>query len=333
MAVADAGPVGMSQWSRLKSFTGQYAPPLTQPEQFVSDVVALLEHTGARFLLPGHDETEVLAQYRDRLPAEVILPVGSHTLLAQANDKARMATLAAQIDIPVPAVFRWSSLADLALGLPDANAPLVVKLRRGNSAKGVYYPASPAEAVQLCTTLIEQYDLSPDRYPVVQERVAGEGWGVSCLYWEGEHIASFTHRRLREKTATGGTSTLRVSASNPELESYAHRLLGEMNWHGLAMVEFKYNPAARQGWFIEINPRLWGSIHLAVTAGVDFPALLYQAATQGPDKARQHAREPKQGIVARWYLGDAIVAAGELMHLHPLNALRALGPSRADTPG
>lgn len=331
VAIADSSRTGMSQWSRLRRGGGRYAPPLTQPDAFVADVAGLLHQTGARFLLPGHDETEILARYRDRLPAGVCLPVADYNQLAQANNKACTAALASRLGLPVPPVIAYEQPAELANRLRQVRSPLVVKLRRGNSAKGIFYPDNAEAAVQLCLDLIEQYQLPPERYPIVQERIGGEGWGVSCLYWQGRRLASFTHRRLREKTPTGGTSTHRVSASQPQLEAYAHRLLDAMNWHGLAMVEFKYDPAADQGWFIEINPRLWGSIHLAVAAGVDFPALLYWAATEGPEAAQRRVRPYRQGLVARWYLGDAIVAAGHLRHGRLGAALRALWPGGADT--
>jgi predicted ATP-grasp superfamily ATP-dependent carboligase len=331
VVVADTSPVGMAQWSRLRCGVGKYSPPLTNPEAFVEDVVTLLERTGAHFLLPGHDETEILSRYRDRLPQDVILPVAQYEKIALANNKARMADLACNLDLPVPRVLHWSSFSELNDCLQHIDFPLVVKLRRGNSAKGVYYPENKETVLPLVQNLVEQYSLSQDRYPIVQERVAGDGWGVSCLYWQGERLATFTHRRMREKTSTGGTSTLRVSLRNPQLEAMAHRLLDEMEWHGLAMVEFKYNSETKQGWFIEVNPRLWGSIHLAVVSGVDFPALLYQAATEGPEYVRNHIRDQREGIIARWYLGDTILAAGELFKLHPLKALRLLMPGGADT--
>ena len=331
VAVADAGPTGMCQGSRLKAGCRQYAPPLAQPEQFVEDVARILEQTGARFLLPGHDETETLALYRDRLPKGVILPVAEAGQLALANNKQRMSDFAERAGLPVPPRLRWQSFADLQARLQTVEGPLVVKLRRGNSAKGVFYPASAEDTLRLCRDLCEKYELAQDRYPIVQERIQGDGWGVSCLYWEGQRLASFTHRRLREKTASGGTSTLRVSQHQPQLEELAHRLLDAMNWHGLAMVEFKYDAARRQPWFIEVNPRLWGSIHLAVASGVDFPALLYIAATQGPDKARALVQPWREGVVARWYLGDAIVAAGQLKQLHLLSALKLLLPDHSDT--
>jgi len=331
VALADVGSSGMAQASRFGCYAGSYAPPLAEPQRFVADIVRLLERTRAAFLLPGHDETEILARARAQLPPGVILPVAPAETLALANDKDRVAGLAEQLGLPVPARVRYTSLDELRTQLSQIGGPLVVKLRRGNSAKGVFYPPDPAAALNLVAGLIAQYRLPPERYPIVQQRVAGEGWGVSCLYWEGERLASFTHRRLREKTATGGTSTLRISARSPEMEEIAHRLLDALDWHGLAMVEFKYDPETRQPWLMEINPRLWGSIHLAIAAGVDFPAWLYLAATQGPGAVRPLVRPYREGLVARWYLGDLIAAAGQLRQGRIASALRMALPGGADT--
>tara|TARA_B100000989_G_scaffold119543_1_gene88092 strand:+ start:5639 stop:6835 length:1197 start_codon:yes stop_codon:yes gene_type:complete len=331
VAVADTSRVGMGQWSRLSHFAGRYSCPMTKPKLFTEDVEQLLCKTGANFLLPGHDETEVLAAHRELIPKNIILPIASANKIAKANDKAIMAEHADRLGIPVPKVIIWNKLENLEEILDLGNAPFVVKLRRGNGSKGVFYPETNNEVANLCAKLSKEYSLKIDRLPIVQEKVNGDGWGVSCLYWHGERIASFTHQRLREKISTGGTSTLRVSRKNPILEEYAHELLTDMKWHGLAMIEFKYNSKTNKGWFIEVNPRLWGSIHLAIESGVDFPGLLYTSAIYGPEAARKMVKEQCEGIIARWYLGDVIVAASEFAHLRPANALKLLMPGGADT--
>jgi len=331
VAVADTGKLGMGQWSRFSHFCGTYSQPLIYPLRFIEDVNNLLFETGAEFLLPGHDETEVFAKYREQLPQHIHLPVAEYDKIRRANDKSWTSSFAQEIGIPVPATIHWQNFTELERRLSNMRGPVVIKLRRGNSAKGVFYASSKKETLSLCEKLISEYELTPERYPIIQKKISGDGWGVSCLYWHGARIASFTHRRLREKTVTGGTSTLRESQRHIELEAYAHNLLDKMEWHGLAMVEFKYDPESDSGWFIEINPRLWGSIHLAISAGVDFPALLYIAATQGIDAARKLAKPQQEGIIARWYLGDLILAANKLRHFRLKEAFPLLLPGQEDT--
>jgi predicted ATP-grasp superfamily ATP-dependent carboligase len=332
VAVADERKVGMSQWSNKSYFAGIYSSPLTQSERFISDVSRMLEKTGATFLFPSHDETEVLAKYREDLPANIILPVATYESILKANDKAKMASIANGVDVPVPQIIKWQNIEELKQQLEKSEQTnFVVKLRRGNSSKGVFYPKSKQAVIKKTNTLIKQYQLSKDRYPIIQDKIDGDGWGVSCLYWEGERITSFTHKRLKEKIKTGGTSTLRISEHNHVLEEYAFAILDKMNWHGLAMVEFKYNENSKQGWFIEVNPRLWGSLHLAVSSGVDFPKLLYLAATKGVSAAKEEVLPQKEGIIARWYMGDIIMSVSSLLDLKPINAIKSLLPGHCDT--
>jgi len=79
------------------------------------------------------------------------------------------------------------------------------------------------------------------------------------------------------------------------------------------MVEFK---VADNGvpYLMEVNGRFWGSLQLAIDAGVDFPWLLYQLAT-GRDV--ESVNGYALGIKSRWLWGDfkrlcKVIAGSEL---------------------
>jgi len=87
---------------------------------------------------------------------------------------------------------------------------------------------------------------------------------------------------------------------DPRLRSHARLLLDKAGWHGVAMVEFKVAPDGSP-YLMEINTRFWGSLQLAIDAGVDFPWLLYQLACgDRPEPVDKY----KLGIRLRWLLGD-----------------------------
>ena len=65
---------------------------------------------------------------------------------------------------------------------------------------------------------------------------------VAQFYWEGTYIAGFTHRRLRDKIPTGGTSTLREASAHKGIEVATRKIFETIGWHGLAMCEFKVCP-------------------------------------------------------------------------------------------
>ncbi len=48
------------------------------------------------------------------------------------------------------------------------------------------------------------------------------------------------------------------------------------------MVEFKADARTGTPYLMEINGRFWGSLQLAIDAGVDFPAILVAAALGAP---------------------------------------------------
>src|SRR5262249_3738164 len=115
--------------------------------------------------------------------------------------------------------------------------------------------------------------------PVQQQRhVGGRGVGVEMLFDRGREVWHFAHERIHEKPLTGGGSTDRRSVPPPpDLLAAARALLHALDWHGVAMVEFKVAP---DGAFhlMEVNPRLWGSLALAIDCGVNFPLGLWRIA-------------------------------------------------------
>jgi predicted ATP-grasp superfamily ATP-dependent carboligase len=121
------------------------------------------------------------------------------------------------------------------------------------------------------------------------------------LIWGGELVAAFAHRRLREKPPAGGVSVYSESIPvDPQLLERGVRLLHDFAWQGVAMLEFKIDRRTGRPYLMEINGRLWGSLQLAIDAGVDFPALLVACALgQRPARPAYQA-----GGRNRWWWGD-----------------------------
>jgi predicted ATP-grasp superfamily ATP-dependent carboligase len=76
---------------------------------------------------------------------------------------------------------------------------------------------------------------------------------------------------VREYPATGGASSCAESFYDSKLEDYGRRMLDSLNWHGVAMVEFRCDSRDGEYKLMEINPKFWGSLDLALAAGADFP--------------------------------------------------------------
>ena len=314
--LADSGRLGMGQASRFGNSFHLRPPASSGVARVVGALKALAAVTAAGVVFPTDELTIALADYRDRLGPDVHVPVTGPEMMRLANDKRRVAKHARALGLCVPDTFEYHDPSELEGGI-SGSVRLVVKLTDGQGGRGVFYVNGGAAAAAQCAELIGAYRLGPDLYPLVQEFVGAEGWGVSCLYWHGRKVAGFTHRRLREKAPAGGTSTLRASARAPLLENAADVLLTSLQWHGLAMVEFKYDPDNQRYWILEINPRVWGSVALPVHCGVDFPYWLYLCAVGQEHRAHALAAAAApypEGRICRWVLGDAVQLLRAVAH-------------------
>ena len=309
--IGDSNQLSMAGFSRFTKGRFSYPSFYQHPRQFIERLTGIIKEIQADVYIPTHEETLIVAKYIEQFPSEVIIPIAPFDTLLLAHNKRRLLEIAHNIGVHIPQTFEVNSLDELSLLSNRIIYPVVIKLSQSNSAKGVFYTDDPEEFVKTYLDVIQQFKIDRDNYPLVQEYVTGEGWGVSMLYNRGELRAKFTHQRLREKTPTGGTSTRRISVVNPMLEEAAQQLLNHLKWHGVAMVEFKYNPETEKYWLMEVNPRFWGSLALAVAAGVDFPWLLYRMATEGDIEP---VLQYQTGVTARWLLGDMLAFINHLKH-------------------
>jgi len=300
--VGSAGGRSLAGGSRRVAHEVALPDPLVDPEGLADRVAALAGETGLDVVLPM-TEASLLAILPARGRISAALPWPPDERFRRICDKGRVFEAARQVGIAVPEERVCGSRAALRTAARAIGFPLVVKPSRsvagaaGSRAKHpVRHARDEAELETIAGSLPES------AFPVhVQARVEGSGVGVFLLRWGGRTLARFAHRRLREKPPSGGVSVYRESiALDPELEDASTRLLDAFAWEGVAMVEYKLGADGRP-WLMEINGRFWGSLQLAIDAGVDFPRLLVAAALGQPVEPVTSYRV---GVRTRWVWGD-----------------------------
>jgi predicted ATP-grasp superfamily ATP-dependent carboligase/protein-tyrosine-phosphatase len=262
-------------------------PRTTRPEAFVRWLEEVAGANPYALIVPS---TEVsLLGVLSLAPSHplrraAVLP--SNESLEVALSKERTREVAAALGIAVPRS-RLLLASDPRL-TPEANRfPLVLKPCASVVSIGHRFVGLRPLLARTLAEWQDALDRLLPRGPVLeQEFVPGGGVGIECLYRDGARLWHFQHERVHELPLTGGGSSYRRSSPAAErLLSDATRLLDHLQWHGVAMVEFKGAPD-RGYTLMEINPRLWGSLPLSVDAGVDFPMGLWRLAT-GADPGPQ----------------------------------------------
>ena len=300
-------PLALAAWSRYTrrhvthSFKGN--------ADFCSWVSTLCRDNRIQVVIPPEEASSVLlareaARFRESGIAIASLPLDA---LEKVVDKTRTLEAAQAIGIRVPPTESPSDAADLILAARRLGYPVVIKPRstqfwngtRFVSSKAIGYATSDEQLHRLVRQL--EPGAPP---PIIQKFIAGSGVGVSMLIdYDGEILAEFAHRRLRDYRPTGSGSVLRESiALTPELRNSSARLLRTLGCHGIAMVEYRIESGSGDAYLMEINGRFWGSLQLAIDSGVNFPALLVDWVTGN----RFDKPSYKTGVILRWWAGDLV---------------------------
>lgn len=277
------------------------------------------------------EEFEDILRYADKV--DVVIPISGEAVkyfaatdigskkcalpspdaLATANDKAKCVKLCENLGIPTPRCYHPENSVDPELppsrlqqeleswASSELKFPAIVKFRFGEElgldASQRYLVVT--EPSSFARAYLKIHSLQ--KIPVVQEYVVGDDVGAAILVGrDGGTKASFTYRAIRLNPRIGGPTVHAKSEWMPKLVSYLEKLLCRIGWCGIAMADFRLG---RDGEFkfLEINPRFWGSLALAVEAGVDFPLAYYQIAA-GQNVSREYHQ--KDGVEFKFLLKD-----------------------------
>jgi predicted ATP-grasp superfamily ATP-dependent carboligase len=211
---------------------------------------------------------------------------------------------ATRLDIPVPRTTVVADASELARCRDELTFPVVVKPQRSRvRTDNGWLSTRVSYARDWDQLVVEMARRHPLEFPLLlQEKIIGSGVGVFACLIDGAPAAWFAHRRLREKPPTGGVSVLCESIALPDpARAAAERLLRALDWRGVAMVEFKEDRRDGLWKLMEVNGRFWGSLQLAIDAGVDFPVLWLNRFVGLPVPASAPYRI---GVKSRWFWGD-----------------------------
>jgi len=279
--------------SRFCSGSLVYPCPRATPRQFEDWLVSTLELMPETVLYLSSDITVSLAgRCRERLPegARCLLP--PRESLETALDKSATLALAAKLHVPTP------RSVEVTRGQLLSGFSYPVAIKAAQSDLPYRYATTYASDQSELTVVLDEV-LRESPAALVQEVIPGQGTAIFSLFRSGRPLAAFAHRRVIEKPPWGGVSALCESIEPPpDALAYALDMLSALDWHGPAMVEFKRN-ADGVPCLMEINPRFWGSLELAVRSGADFPYLAWRLA-QGEPFETPSIRPAAN----RWVLGE-----------------------------
>jgi predicted ATP-grasp superfamily ATP-dependent carboligase len=301
--VGDRRSRSLARSSRYCAAGVVYPDPFLDPDGFLASIEREVRDRRIDILLPITDvPTLLISQHRAAFEAHCRLPLPSERALDRAADKVDTLKTAMRLGVPTP---RSWFLADPAADIdPELPYPVVIKPHRSRVRTASGWIGSTVSYAETANDLKRALNnRSPAEFPIIlQEVIKGPGIGFFACYHRRTPVAVFSHRRIREKPPSGGVSVLCESvAMEPRIRESSQRLLEDLQWEsGVAMVEFKMDQRDNMPRLMEINGRFWGSLQLAIDAGVDFPRILIDTLNAAPPKPSAY----RVGVQSRWLLGD-----------------------------
>jgi D-aspartate ligase len=316
--------------ARVSRYTGCWARvDDLGDERLVDDLLRIGRERGLEgwVIFPTRDETvAAIARNRDRLTEFFRVPTANWETIQWAWDKRRTYELAESLGVPAPRTWRPDSVEDLAA--IEAEPPFAIK----PAIKEHFFYATGAKAwradsaAELRELVAKALEIVGPGEVMVQELIPGDGrqqYSFCALCEDGAPLATMTARRLRQHPPEfGRASTFVETIEEPQLEEIAGRLLAEIDFDGLAELEFKRDPRSGEFKLLDFNARTWGYHTIAGEAGVDFPYLLFRRQLEQPVEPQC----TRSGVHWVRILTDLPTAVGEILRrrLHTREYLRSL---------
>ena len=311
VSAASGRTPALTHWSRCCAARHVLPDPRVDTQAFVDALEDLLKRGRYAVLLTGSDATLLaVSEHRERLEAMTTLGLPSKTVVRQILQREVVYEHAARVGMAAPASVVCAAAGDAAETAHEVGFPVIVKSTRS------FVPANGGMRQLQIRMASDQTALSqivPQFVPpfIVQRYLPGRPiLSFGGVIVAGELRALAVSQYLRTWPADAGSASLSETILPPDgLATRVESLLRGLEWQGIFEVELL---ALGQGTFsvIDVNPRPYGSMSLALAAGANLAAIwcdCLRGRTSALVVARPHIRY-------RWEDGEMLHLLSDLRH-------------------
>lgn len=313
IAVAVAAPSrpALAMWSRYASSTFLVPDAGSEARRFAETVADEAAGRSCHLILCATDNALwALSRWRDALPEGARRVMPPHDAVARSLDRTALHDRARALGVP--------SIQTLRVDVSEAVEPALRKLDQMGQVPVIVRPIVPwverEDGTRRVAENIPVEDIGDVRrllYAredlvragcILEPRPPGRWLGYGAVCDGGRVLAEVFQERLRERGDLSGVSTLaRTLPPDEEVRAAARAILESLSWQGPALVEmFRGDDGVLR--LVNVIGRLWGSVGLAIDAGVNVPLLCEGLARGVPPPAVVKTAEPDH--VWRWIVGD-----------------------------
>lgn len=269
--------LAMSFFSRHVRERWIYPSPAASSSRFIEKLLSIVRKGKYDIVLPILDvTTQVVVKHKDLLSQETRVPIVGYETFMKCRDKSQTMRIAQRENIPCPKTY-FPDEESIEKLREKMSYPILIKPCVSHGARGIKRVNENGELIPAYETVKREYGAC-----IFQEYIPHSSLQYKAQFFldkNGDLKAAIVFSKIRYYPVSGGTSTINCTVKRNDIVQNGLRLLRKMNWYGYADIDLIQDPRDGIAKIMEVNPRVTGSVKIALTAGVDFAYMLYKLAT------------------------------------------------------
>jgi predicted ATP-grasp superfamily ATP-dependent carboligase len=318
--------------SRVTAGTVAVPDAGSDPEGFIRELAAAAARLSVAAVLPSLETHFLALAGREADFAGIALGTPPREVVERAIDKGLLTEFTSAAGLRTPPTVKAVCGDDEAVD--TFGFPAIVKPPR-SWIRGVDGVVSRYSSRYVCNKqeAEEALEALPGKEGLVQKYIPGQLTSCSGVSWEGELVCTLYQVSPRIwPVPIGVSSYAKTIAPDAQLECGVGRLLRKISWSGLFQAQFIRTLDGKY-YLIDLNPRIYGSLALAVAGGLNLPRiwvdmLLSQRPNVGGYRVGAYFRmEEKEVRALAWMLVDSggwRTLSGLMPHRGTIHAVFAL---------
>jgi predicted ATP-grasp superfamily ATP-dependent carboligase len=273
-AAADFTP-GVAHWSRFCDVRLTVPDPHVDALRYALALEQALSGRGYSVLLACGDASVLaVSRHRELVEPHLAAPLGlaPHEVVVAASDKVRLLAAADAADLPCPPTAVCSTVDEALAAAAELGYPVVIKPRSSVYEVDGRVLRTASRRVDDADELSRVAGSFGDPC-LIQRTEDGVVHSSSGVMADGRLLAFSLARYLRTWPPDAGNAAFAETIAPPEgLARRVEALIADLGWEGMFELELL---RGANGSFasIDLNPRAYGSVALAIRAGADLPAI------------------------------------------------------------
>ena len=312
-----------AHWSRACRTAISIADPGERPRAFLAELERVLEGGRTDLLIAGGERSLLpISGKRESLERHVAIGLPEHESVLRSLDKFALLDAARAAGLDPPESVACNDASDVEVALRRLRLPLVVKPRRSVAQ-------SSGQLLQRSVRVVlAEVDLQPAiadvGLPAIVQSFERHARRLSTAgVMTDDGLLGFVAMEfIRTWPPEAGAVSFGETVSPPKgLEDRVAGLLASLGWRGLFELELLELEGGRYA-AIDLNPRIFGWLGLAVAAGANLPRLWIDwLGGRTPDRVT-----PRIGVRFRWEEADMAHLLWQLRRVRLRQAAAVMRP-------